>query len=104
MGLKTVKMALGDELVVAGDPSEEEEEAEAEEEEEEAEEEEMVDPQDTKKESCAAECSSYKAKLDACNDRVSGAEGSEETCEEELFDFLHCVDSCVSKGLFNQLK
>merc|ERR1712240_380524 len=100
MGLYcTIKMALGDEVVIAGDPPEEEEA-----EEEEAEEEEMVDPQDTKKESCAAECGAYKAKLDACNDRVSGLEGSEETCEEELFDFLHCVDTCVSKGLFNQLK
>ncbi|KAK7099758.1 cytochrome b-c1 complex subunit 6, mitochondrial-like [Littorina saxatilis] len=86
-------MALGDEVVLAGDPNED------------GEEEEMVDPQDTSKETCSesSECQKYKAKLDECNERV-GRGNTEETCEEELFDFVHCVDSCVSKGLFNNLK
>merc|ERR1712087_881337 len=107
MGLSTVKMAIGNELVLADDPTEEEEEPEevAEEEEEEEDEEELVDPQDTAKETCGSksECSGYKSKYEACNDRLSGGD-SEETCEEELFDFLRCVDHCVSKALFNQLK
>merc|ERR1712154_635850 len=99
----TVKMAIGDELVLANDPEEEPEE-EAEEEEEE-EEEELVDPQDTLKESCAArpDCQKYKVTLDACNERVGGAD-TEETCEEELVDFLHCVDNCMHKSLFSKLK
>ncbi|XP_076463234.1 cytochrome b-c1 complex subunit 6, mitochondrial-like [Babylonia areolata] len=88
-------MALGDKVVAASDPNEEEEE-----------EEELVDPQDVKKEGCAesSECQSSKARLDDCNSRVSGSSNTEETCEEELFDFLHCVDSCVSKSLFQKLK
>ncbi|XP_076440371.1 cytochrome b-c1 complex subunit 6, mitochondrial-like isoform X1 [Babylonia areolata] len=72
----------------------------------EEEEEDLVDPQDTMKETCAGstECKMYKARLDACNERVSSSEGTEETCEEELFDFVHCVDRCVGKSLFTQLK
>ena len=58
----------------------------------------MQDPQDTKKESCSAssECAAVKARLDDCTARISGNGSTDETCEEELFDFLHCVDACVS--------
>lgn len=37
-------------------------------------------------------------KLSTCNDRVSSRSSTEETCTEELFDYLHCVDHCVSKS------
>ncbi|KAK7495011.1 hypothetical protein BaRGS_00013651 [Batillaria attramentaria] len=71
-------MALGDEVAIKGDPNE--------------------DPIDTKKETCQAtpSCAKYKARLDECTERVSSRE-TEETCEEELFDFVHCVDHCVSR-------
>ncbi|KAL8621667.1 hypothetical protein ACOMHN_024638 [Nucella lapillus] len=87
-------MAIGDEVVLESDPKEEEEE------------EELVDPQETLKESCSgsAECEKYKTLFDACAERVSGNSKSDETCEEELFDFVHCVDHCVGKSLFTKLK
>ena len=58
----------------------------------------VQDPQDTKKESCSAssECAAVKARLDDCTARISSNGSTDETCEEELFDFLHCVDACVS--------
>ncbi|XP_046331551.1 cytochrome b-c1 complex subunit 6, mitochondrial-like [Haliotis rufescens] len=85
-------MALGDEVVLSSDPPEEEEE------------EDLVDPQDTMKESCGSSCEKYKAEWDACTERVSGRSETAETCTQELFDFVHCVDSCVSKDLFAKLK
>ena len=41
-------------------------------------------------------CEPMKALLDECNERVSGKSKTEETCTQELFDFIHCVDHCVS--------
>jgi hypothetical protein len=43
-------------------------------------------------------CKAFKEKFDACNER-STKSGNNENCEEELFDFLKCVDPCVS--IFN---
>lgn len=53
---------------------------------------------DSVRETCGSSkpCSGYKEKLERCNDRVNGKSQTEETCVEELFDFLHCADSCVS--------
>lgn len=48
------------------------------------------------KESCGSSCEKYKAEWDACTERVSGRSETAETCTQELFDFVHCVDSCVS--------
>ncbi|EDQ89138.1 uncharacterized protein MONBRDRAFT_32570 [Monosiga brevicollis MX1] len=79
------------------------EEPEAEEEEEE-EEEELEDPVDAVREGCASHCTKYKAELEKCEARVSSRSNTEETCVQELFDFLHCVDHCVSQKLFKQLK
>jgi hypothetical protein len=36
-----------------------------------------------------------KEKLEVCTARVNSKPGTAETCEEELFDFMHCVDHCV---------
>lgn len=71
-----------------------------------AEEEELVDPQVVLKEQCSAnsKCSAYKEKLDTCNDRVNSRSETTETCTEEMFDFLHCVDHCVAKDLWSKLK
>ncbi|CAL4081633.1 unnamed protein product [Meganyctiphanes norvegica] len=90
----------------ADDPEEEEEEAPEEEEEED--EEELVDPMDGIKEACGTSnaCAPGAEKLSACNDRVSGRSKTEETCDEELIDYLHCVDHCLaqSNSLFSKLK
>ena len=62
------------------------------------EEEEMVDHQEVLKEACSEQpkCSKLKELLDSCNERVENAEETEEECTEELYDFVHCVDHCVS--------
>merc|ERR1712150_95544 len=96
--LKTSKtMGLQDELVIATDPEEEQ----VEEEEEDEDEEDLVDPQDTLKEECAqnAHCVALHEELERCNERVQSKENTEETCAQELYDFIHCVDHCVSKTL-----
>lgn len=82
--------------VVKADEPEEQEEEEAE----------LVDPQVQLREQCQQkkECVAYQAKLQECNDRVNSKTKTEETCVEELFDFMHCVDHCVSKKLFSFLK
>ena len=52
-----------------------------------------------------SECTIVKASLVDCTQRIGGGGGGpEETCEEEIFDFLHCVDHCVAKSLFDKLK
>eukprot|EP00493_Phyllostaurus_siculus_P016284 UN16531 len=91
-------MALGDEIVVRGDPEDEPEEEE--------DEEDLVDPQDTMKESCTAsgECQKYLAEYESCTERVNSKENTSETCAQELYDFMHCVDYCVAKSLFTQIK
>ena len=43
-----------------------------------------------------AKCSRLKERLDTCSERVSGKSNTTETCTEELFDFVHCIDHCVS--------
>nr|BAN20397.1 unkown protein [Riptortus pedestris] len=68
------------------------------------EDEELVDPQVVLKEQCGDKCTNYKAKLDECYERVSSRSQTTETCAEELFDFIHCVDHCVAKDLFSKLK
>lgn len=57
-------------------------------------------------EKCAEKksCAELKSKLDTCNDRVNSRSKTTETCQEELFDYFHCVDHCVSKDLFKFLK
>ncbi|GAB6026094.1 hypothetical protein CHUAL_012297 [Chamberlinius hualienensis] len=67
---------------------------------------ELVDPQVQLREQCSkkSDCNAFQEKLQECNDRVNSKTKTTETCVEELFDFLHCVDHCVSKKLFNYLK
>ncbi|KAK2194102.1 hypothetical protein NP493_2g05001 [Ridgeia piscesae] len=85
-------MGLKDAVVVATDPQEEEEE--------------VVDPQEELRAKCgdSGHCEKYKAELDACTERVSSRQNTAETCTQELFDFMHCVDHCASKSLFSRLK
>ncbi len=51
------------------------------------------------RESCGerAECAKFKNELEICNQRVSSKSNTEETCVQELFDFLECQDKCVSR-------
>lgn len=44
------------------------------------------------------------SKYTECNDRVNGRSRTTETCTEELFDYLHELDHCVSKTLWSKLK
>ena len=41
-------------------------------------------------------CQKYREELDVCTDRVNSRSNTEEHCTQELFDFLHCTDKCVS--------
>ncbi len=71
------------------------------------EEEELVDPGVVLKEKCAAtdkHTLHLKAKLEECNNRVNSRSQTAETCTEELFDYLHALDHCVTLKLFSQLK
>uniref|UniRef100_A0A2I2YVG7 Ubiquinol-cytochrome C reductase hinge domain-containing protein n=1 Tax=Gorilla gorilla gorilla TaxID=9595 RepID=A0A2I2YVG7_GORGO len=85
-------MGLEDEqkmLTESGDPEEEEEE-----------EEELVDPLTTVREQCEQleKCVKARERLELCDERVSSRSHTEEDCTEELFDFLHARDHCVSQS------
>ncbi|XP_076623903.1 ubiquinol-cytochrome c reductase 11 kDa subunit [Colletes latitarsis] len=71
-----------------------------------ADDEELVDPQKALREKCAIKsaCYSMKEKLDTCNDRVNSRSQTQETCLEELIDYVECVDHCVAETLFSKLK
>merc|ERR1712018_573736 len=86
--------------------AEEEDEPEEEpEEEEEEDEEDLIDPAVEIKEKCAEDsCTTYKSRLDECNDRVTSKSATIETCLEEILDFYHCVDHCAGDKIFATLK
>jgi len=90
------------------DASPEEEEAAEEEEEEEEEEEDLVDPREPIKERCGRtkECKSLGSALNKCNNRLENGEINfeGETCTEELFNLLHCVDHCAATQMMRALK
>lgn len=71
------------------------------------EEEEMVCPQEKLREQCRANDHHVTAllqKYNDCNERVSAKTKTSETCEEELFDYVHALDHCVAKTLWKKLK
>ncbi|KAK9304704.1 hypothetical protein QLX08_004106 [Tetragonisca angustula] len=72
----------------------------------EEEEEELIDPQTVLRDKCSKQqkCAALQEKLDTCNQRVNSRSNTEETCMEELLDYVECVDHCVAKTLFNKLK
>jgi ubiquinol-cytochrome c reductase subunit 6 len=74
------------------------EEAEQQQHQEEEEEEEPVDLAPGIREKCGqtSHCNSFKMKLETCTQRVQQYPTHGETCSEEFFDFLHCIDHCVS--------
>ena len=40
-------------------------------------------------------CERFQHRLQECNNRVNSKAWTKETCNEELLEFLHCVDECV---------
>ncbi|MDK2413400.1 cytochrome b-c1 complex subunit 6 family protein, partial [Aphanizomenon sp. 202] len=90
--------AMGlDDIVLRNDDPEEEEAEE--------EEEDLIDPMDAIKEACTntKHCAELGEAYSSCNDRVGSRSKTEETCSEELFDLLHCVDHCMASSLFQKL-
>ncbi|XP_048394583.1 cytochrome b-c1 complex subunit 6, mitochondrial isoform X2 [Stegostoma tigrinum] len=49
-------------------------------------------------------CVKLREILDSCTERVSSRSQTEETCTEELFDFLHARDHCVAENILSKLK
>ena len=74
------------------------EEGEVEQEQEQQQEEEPVDLSPELREKCGQShhCNPFKIKLETCTQRVQEYPSHGETCSDEFFDFLHCVDHCVS--------
>ncbi|XP_055687022.1 cytochrome b-c1 complex subunit 6, mitochondrial-like [Lutzomyia longipalpis] len=69
-------------------------------------EEEIVDPQQVLREKCAQvpKIESLWGRYQECNDRVNSRTKTTENCQEELFDYLHELDHCVTHTLFSKLK
>ncbi|XP_074643107.1 cytochrome b-c1 complex subunit 6, mitochondrial-like [Tubulanus polymorphus] len=90
-------MALGNEIVAAAssvEPEEEEEEVD------------LEDPRDKVKERCQAtkECQKHLDEYERCNERVNSKSNTSETCAQELYDFIHCVDHCAAQKAFEGTK
>ncbi|KAJ3088985.1 hypothetical protein HK102_007461 [Quaeritorhiza haematococci] len=50
-------------------------------------------------------CTSFREKLDACAAKVEAGEGHpDETCVEEFFDMMECINHCAAPKLFSKLK
>jgi ubiquinol-cytochrome c reductase subunit 6 len=58
----------------------------------------VQDEQAKAREACRAtrNCLKFFDQLQSCNDRVSSRKKTAETCLEEVIDYVHCVDECVS--------
>lgn len=58
----------------------------------------VQDPLTTVREHCeqTEKCVKARERLELCDARVSSRSQTEEQCTEELFDFLHARDHCVS--------
>lgn len=70
-------------------------------------EEELVCPQENLREKCRSQESRIAELLQRyndCNVRVNAKTKTAETCEEEMFDYIHALDECVAKTLWKKLK
>lgn len=56
------------------------------------------DPLEAVRQKCeeAEHCVHTRGRLEECESRVGSRSATEEDCTEELFDFLHARDHCVS--------
>lgn len=50
------------------------------------------------------EVQKLKKRYEEANERVAATPGTNETAEEELFDYLHALDAAVAKKLFAMIK
>ncbi|XP_040926582.1 cytochrome b-c1 complex subunit 6, mitochondrial-like isoform X1 [Betta splendens] len=82
-------MVFEEKRAMHGEPDDEEEDEE---------EEEMVDPLETVRQKCEEieHCVHTRELLEQCETRVGSRSSTTEDCTEELFDFLHARDHCVS--------
>ncbi|GAA5970530.1 hypothetical protein JCM21900_000187 [Sporobolomyces salmonicolor] len=75
---------------------------------EEEEEEEVEDQGEAIREACGQTkvCASFKHHLEECGERLAKGETMihGETCVEELFHYMHCVDECAAPKIFAALK
>ncbi|XP_075167172.1 cytochrome b-c1 complex subunit 6, mitochondrial-like [Haematobia irritans] len=64
-----------------------------------------IDPQEELREKCGEthRITKLYEMLQECNDRVNSKTKTMETCEQELFDYIHAIDHCVAKTLFSRL-
>lgn len=71
------------------------------------EEQELVCPQEKLREKCREKNEKIVELLQRyqdCNVRVNTKKKTNETCEEEMFDYIHALDQCVAKTLWKNLK
>ncbi|XP_031623067.1 cytochrome b-c1 complex subunit 6, mitochondrial [Contarinia nasturtii] len=68
--------------------------------------EDVINPQEVLKEQCGQKpkIAAYYEKLQTCTDRVNSRTKTEETCAEELFDYMDALNNCVGETLFSKLK
>lgn len=51
----------------------------------------------------AEHCIHARERMEECETRVGSRSSTEEDCTEELFDFLHARDHCVSSDSFGNI-
>lgn len=63
----------------------------------------LKDPLDVMRQKCeeAEHCVQTRSRLEECETRVGSRSMTAEDCTEELFDFLHARDHCVSVTFAN---
>ncbi|ETN82322.1 Cyclin protein [Necator americanus] len=66
--------------------------------------EEGVDQLSQWRERCGDHVADFKAILEECNDRVNGRSQTEETCHQEMTDYIHHLDECAFPKAFAALK
>lgn len=65
---------------------------------------ENVDQLSQYRERCAEHAQKFKELLDECNERVSSRSNTEETCQQEMMDYIHELDHCAMPKAFASLK
>uniref|UniRef100_A0A915BDM2 Cytochrome b-c1 complex subunit 6 n=1 Tax=Parascaris univalens TaxID=6257 RepID=A0A915BDM2_PARUN len=66
--------------------------------------EEGVDQLTFYREQCVEHVAKFKEMLDECNARVMSRKKTEETCHEEMVDYVHHLDHCAMPKAFATLK
>ncbi|CAD5215499.1 unnamed protein product [Bursaphelenchus xylophilus] len=56
------------------------------------------------REQCEGKVSKFKELLDECNQRVSSKSQTDETCHQEMVEYIHHLDHCAMPKAFKSLK